>query len=145
MGSINTSRWLLSGLLAGILIWIFEGAASTLFMKDMKAALESHGLSMEMTGPTIVTSLAVSLIAGLTLMFFYAACRPRFGPGPRTAVIVAAGLWVGGYLLSILGYRMLGLFPDGLLMMWGVVGLVEMIVAALVGGWIYREGPASAP
>jgi hypothetical protein len=29
-----------------------------------------------------------------------------------------------------------------MLVMWGLIGLVEFIVAALVGGWIYREGAA---
>jgi len=26
-----------------------------------------------------------------------------------------------------------------MLVMWGIVGIVEMIIAALVGGWIYKE------
>lgn len=56
-------------------------------------------------------------------MFLYAAARPRFGAGPKTAVIVAVAMWAGGYLLSLVGYHMLGLYP---------------------GGWIYREGPAPA-
>jgi hypothetical protein len=34
---------------------------------------------------------------------------------------------------------MLGIYPNGMLVMWGVVGLLEMMVAAMVGAWIYRE------
>jgi hypothetical protein len=143
---INVGRWIASGIAAGILLWLLEGLASTLYIADMEAALEAHNLSMEMNASVVVISLAVSLIAGLILMFFYAAARPRFGPGPKTAVIVAIALWTGGYLLSLLGYQMLGLFPTGLLVLWGLTGLVEMILAALAGGWIYREAyeqPAS--
>jgi hypothetical protein len=81
----------------------------------------------------------VSLIVGFALVFFYAAARPRFGPGPKTAVIVAVALWVGGYLLNLLGYRMIGLFPAGMLVLWGAIGLVEMILAGILGAWIYRE------
>lgn len=143
MSSINTGRWIVSGIVAGLVLWLFEGAASFLYKDDMTAALEAHGMSVETTAGIVILSVVVSLIAGLTLMFFYSASRPRFGPGPRTAVIVAFWLWVGGYLLSLLGYRMLGLFPGGLLATWAVVGLVEMILAALVGGWIYREEAAS--
>jgi hypothetical protein len=54
-------------------------------------------------------------------------------------MIVACVMWAGGYLLSLIGYHMLRMYPTGMLVMWGVVGLVEMNVAALVGGWIYRE------
>ena len=34
---------------------------------------------------------------------------------------------------------MVGLYSGHLLIYWGLIGLVEMIIAALVGGWIYRE------
>lgn len=58
---------------------------------------------------------------------------------------VAVALWLGGYLLSIIGLGMMGIYPTGMLVMWAAVGLVEMILAALLGGWIYRESPAGAP
>ena len=86
----------------------------------------------------------VVIVVGLTLVFFYAAARPRFGPGPRTAIIVAVALWIGGYVLSLLGYQLMGLFPPRLLVLWGGIGLVEMILAGLVGGRLYRE-PEPAP
>ena len=139
MRGINLKRWIAGGVVAGIFIWMIEGAASTLYTNDLRAALEAHGLSMRMDAGVWLTSLAVSLIAGLTLVFFYAAARPRFGPGPKTAVTVAVALWIGGYLLSLLGHKMLGLFPGRVLVLWGAVGLVEMVLAALIGGWIYRE------
>ena len=70
--------------------------------------------------------------------------RARLGPGPRTAVTVAVMLFVGGYMLWLLGYRMMGLFSDGLLLAWGAIGLVEMVLAALLGGYIYREKAPAA-
>jgi hypothetical protein len=144
MGGMDTKRWLLGGLAAGVLIWLVEGLASMLYMDDMKAALEAHGLAMEMSAGAVVTSVLVSLISGLTIVFFYAMARARLGPGPRTAVTVAVVLFVGGYMLSILGIRMLGLFPDRMLATWGVVGLLEMVLAALLGGYIYREKAPAA-
>ena len=86
----------------------------------------------------------MSLIVGLSLVFFYAVARPRFGPGPKTAVTIAVALWIAGYLVSLLGYHMIGLFPTSMLALWGLVGLIEVIVAAMVGGWIYREADVSA-
>lgn len=139
MRGINVGRLIGGGVVAGVIMWVLEGAASALYMRDMTAAMQAHGLSMEMDAGLVLTSIAVSLIAGLALVFFYAAMRPRFGPGPGTAITAAVALWIGGYLLSLIGYQMLGLFPVRLLVLWGAVGLVEMILAALAGGFIYRE------
>lgn len=144
MGGIDVGRWLGGGLAAGALIWVLEGVASVLYMDQMEAALSAHGLAMEMSVGTWVITVAVSLLVGLTLVFFYAAARPRFGPGARTAILVGFVLWFGSYLTSILGYGMLGLFPAGMLVAWGAVGLVEVVLASLLGGWIYREDAAVA-
>jgi hypothetical protein len=139
MYGININRWLLGGLVAGVIMWLAEGAASMLYMADMEAAMTAHGLSMTAGTGTVLISLAVSLIAGLVLVFLYAAARSRFGPGPKTAAKMAVVMWLGGYLLSILGYKMMGLFPDRMLMLWAVVGLAEMVVASIAGAWVYHE------
>jgi hypothetical protein len=33
----------------------------------------------------------------------------------------------------------LGLYPDDLLVKWGVQGLVEMVIAGVAGAWVYKE------
>jgi len=139
MGGINVKRWIMGGLAAGVVMWVIEGAASQLYIGDMEAAMTAHNLSMDMSAATMATGLIVSFIAGLVIVFFYAASRPRFGPGAGTAVKVAVALWFGGYLLSLMGYDMMDLFPNSLIVLWAVIGLVEMIIAAMVGGWLYRE------
>jgi hypothetical protein len=144
MGGINVGRWIAGGIVAGVIMWVVEGAASIVYMGDMEAALEAHGLGMELTAGVMALTVVVSLVAGLVLVFLYVAARPRFGPGPKTAVIVAIAMWIGGYLLSLVGYQMIGLYPSSMLIMWGLIGLIEMIVASVVGGWVYRE-PGIAP
>jgi hypothetical protein len=144
MSGINVGRWIGGGALAGVLMWLVEGLSAMVYQKDMEAALTAHGLSMEIGSGTFLISVAASLIAGLALVFFYAAARPRFGPGPRTAILVAVVLWAGGYLLSMLGYHLLGLFSDRILFLWGATGLIEMILGCLLGAWLYREGSAPA-
>jgi hypothetical protein len=81
----------------------------------------------------------MSLLVGSVLVWLYAAARPRFGPGPKTAAMVAVAFWLGGTVTSLVGYRMVGLYPDSLLLQWGAIGLVEVILAAMAGGWLYRE------
>lgn len=141
MGGINVGRWLAGGIAAGAFMWIVEGLATVLYVEEMQAVLEAHELAMMSEAGALVLSLGVSLIAGLTLIFFYAAARPRFGPGPKTAAIIGVAYWLGAYVLSLLGYRMLGLFPGDMLLLWATVGLVEIVLAAMLGGWIYREEP----
>lgn len=139
MSSINVGRWLAGGVAAAVVIFAVEGVASVFYLDRMMASLADHGLGMEMSGSAMARTVMVSLVSGLVLIFFYAAVRPRFGPGPRTAILVAVFLWLGGSFLSLVGYQMVGMYPNGMLVMWGIVGIVEMIIAALVGGWIYRE------
>lgn len=139
MAGINLARWLAGGVTAGVVIWILEAAAGMFLMADMEAAMAAHGLAMDMGATTMAFSILVSLMVGLTMIFFYAGIRPRFGPGPKTAVIVAFVYWLGGYVVSLIGYHMLGLFPLAMLATWAGLGLVEMVVAALAGAWMYRE------
>jgi len=139
MRGIRIGRWIGGGLAAGVVMWLLEGLANLLYAADVQAALDAHNLTVTMSGAAMATSLAVSCLLGIVLVFFYAAARPRFGAGPTTAVIVAVALWAGGPLLALVGYGMLGLFPSHLLLVWAVLALAELIVAALVGGWIYRE------
>jgi hypothetical protein len=140
MSGINFKRLLLSGLLAGLVIWLVEGAGAVfLYMELLESRLAELGLSMEMSGFHMAVTVLVSLLVGYTLMFFYVGVRPRFGPGPRTAVLVAVALWLGGYVVALLGYFLAGIYPNHLLVQWGAVGLFEMVVATLLGGWVYRE------
>ncbi len=144
MGGINVARWLASGFAAAVIIFLTEGIASVFYMEEMEASLEALGIAMEMSASNWILAILVSLILGMVIMFFYVAARPRFGPGPKTAILSATVLWFGGTLLSLIGYQMIGLYPTGRLVGWGVVGLVEMNLAALVGGWIYREEEAAS-
>ncbi len=139
MGGIKVGRWLAGGIAAGLLIWVLEGVGSVLFMEEAQAALEAHNLSLDLTAGFMVMTVLVSLLTGLVLVFFYAAVRPRLGPGPKTAVIVGVVVWLAGYFLSLVGYGMLGLYATGILVKWGAVGLLELILGALLGGRIYRE------
>ena len=139
MAGINLRRLVAGGSAAGLLIWALEAAASLLYLDGMTAALEAHDLAVSMSATKIFLTIALSLLSGMTLVFLYAAMRPRFGRGPRTAVIAGVVMWVGAYLFSLAGYAMIGLYPPSMLVTWGFIGLAEMVTAAVVGAWVYRE------
>lgn len=147
MRGINVGRWFAGGIVAGIVVWIIEGLASMIYMDETVAALDAVGLSMPAMGVGMfVLTILISFLIGLVLVFFYAAARPRFGPGPRTATLVAFIFWMGSYLVSLVGYAMIGLYPPRLLFLWGAISIVEVVAATVVGAWIYREAqPEAAP
>lgn len=139
MGGINVGRWILGGLLAGVIFNLFEFAGSMMFREKWEAAAAAHNLPTE-GSPLYVL---MGFIAGLVAVWFYAAARTRFGPGPGTAVKVAVVYWIGGYFMAMLAYCAMGLFPAGLLVPWGIISLIETIVATVAGAWLYREAPVA--
>ena len=54
-------------------------------------------------------------------------------------MLIAVVFWLGGYLIWMLGFLFIDVYSTSMLAKWGVIGLVESIVAALAGGWVYRE------
>lgn len=68
--------------------------------------------------------------------------RPRFGPGPRTAVIAGITIWLAGYVplsMSLLNRELLTGSELWISLSWG---LAEACIATLAGAWIYRERAA---
>ncbi|MEW5914802.1 MAG: hypothetical protein AB1762_00285 [Gemmatimonadota bacterium] len=139
MRAINWQRVLLGGVVAAAVLWLLESAASFLYLDKMQWALRAHDLVIEPSRWLAVASVLIALLTGLTMMFIYAAVRPRLGPGPRTATLVACVLWLGGYVPSLLSYDMIRIYPREILLQWGLVGLLEMIIASTVAAWLYRE------
>jgi hypothetical protein len=144
MGKINWSRVLLGGLLAGLAINVVETVSGMVYMDDMKASLEAHGLSMNESAAMMIFWVVYGFVWGIAAIWLYASVRPRYGAGPKTAVITGVGFWFIGYFLPMIGWSSIGLYPASMLTTWTLLGLVEMIVATLLGAWIYKEGEAAA-
>lgn len=141
---MNANRLLMGGVASGAVMWLLESLASQMYQNDMLTALRSHELALDVMGSAWFWSVVIALLIGLTMSFMYVAMRSRFGPGPRTATLVASVLWLGGYVPALIGYDMIGLYPRRLLMQWGIVGWGEMVVGCIVSAWIYREATPAA-
>jgi len=139
MGKINWGRVILGGLLAGVVVNVFEGAAGMLWEQEYQAAMTALGKTMEMSPVLMAYFLGFGFVYGIFAVWFYAAIRPRFGPGPKTAACAALAVWFIGYLAPTLGYIMLDLFPAPLMTKALVVGLVEIILGTQLGAWLYKE------
>ena len=138
MGKINGARVILGGLAAGVIINISEYLLNGVILaKDMDAAVSS--LNRQMGGAQIAMFTVWAFLIGMVAVWLYAAIRPRYGAGPKTAITAALAVWCLGYLLAAVTPLALKLFPVSVMIIGLVVGLVEVIVATLVGAKIYRE------
>lgn len=96
-----------------------------------------------MTPGALVVFVIWGFLAGISAIWLYAAARPRFGPGAKTAALTGFAFWIFAYALPTLGNWALGLFPKRLLLFGVIVGLVEVILASVAGAWLYKEESAA--
>lgn len=140
MGQINWSRVVLGGLVAGLVMNISEFIMTVpvVLGTQMQAELTQRNLP-RMGGGTIAFYVVMAFILGILTVWLYAAIRPRYGPGPKTAVRAGLTVWFLAFLRSRLGLVALGVFSSQLMVFAAVWGLVEMILASLAGAWLYQE------
>jgi len=140
MGKINVPRIISGGILAGLIINIFEGVAGALyFQKEWDAAMRALNKPVTMGATQMSVFWIWGFLMGISMIWLYAAIRPRFGAGPKTAVIAGLLMWFVGYLLSMVPPIVMDLFPANLMMGSIALGLVEVLVAAQAGAWLYKE------
>jgi hypothetical protein len=145
MGKINMGRVILGGLVAGLVLNIVDSIAyGVVLAADFEAAMRDLGRG-PIAASQILWFVIVDFLYGILLVYLYAAIRPRFGPGPRTAVIAGVLVWVGAALLHTLAEMPMGLIPTRLAVIGLVIAMVAFPVAAVVGAWLYKEGEARAP
>ncbi len=86
MAKINWGRVFLGGLLAGLVINIFEYVTNGVVLAaDWDAAMRALGRHLPMSA--IAVFVVGGFISGIAAIWLYAAARPRFGAGPKTAVL----------------------------------------------------------
>ncbi len=141
--AINTKKVIVAGLAAGVVMNIFDFLVNMMLGEQMKAAANNFkpGLGdamATMTGSVMVGYIVMDLVIGMLLAYLYAAMRPRFGAGAKTAIIAALILWIFGTIISS-NYLVMGMMSRSLWLTFGLVYLVMLVVSALVAGALYSE------
>lgn len=143
MSKMNMTGVVLGGLLAGLVINIGETILNTVVIgEQMNAQLARFNLP-PMTGGVIGVFVSLCFLLGIATIWLYAAIRPRFGPGPKTAVIAAALIWFCAYLFPGVVQVAMGLFSAQLTAVALLWGAIEIGIAAVAGAYVYKE-PAAA-
>jgi hypothetical protein len=140
MSGINTGKVITGGLVAGIVMNVLDFAGNYVMRADFMANTTRLGLdpaSMESTS-AIATWVVIDLLMGITIIFAYAAIRPRFGAGPKTATIAALVMWFGVGLI-LFGMASMGMLDMPLFWKATAISLVNLIVSANAGAALYKE------
>ncbi len=139
MAGIRTGRVVSAGLVAGLIINIGETILNVpLAGEELAQALQARNLP-PVGGGAIAYFVVMCFLLGILMVWLYAAVRPRLGPGPKTAVIVAVLAWFMTLAWSGGAQVAMGIMPLNLTLFGLVWGLVEFLIASLVGARLYRE------
>jgi hypothetical protein len=145
--AVSTNKVLLGGIAAGVVLNAIDFVVNTYILgARMKAATDAFkpGLSEQMmTGSAIASYVIMDFALGVVLVWTYAAIRPRFGPGLRTATYAAVLFWILGAIFNI-GYLHMGMMSTGLWLAFAFIELVSFFLAAWVGAKLYTEEGALA-
>ena len=141
MGSVNWARVILGGLVAGVIINLFEFLLNGVIVaKEMEMAIRALG--RQMGGVQLAMFSAWAFLVGIFAVWLYAGIRPRYGAGWRTAARAGFAVWCLGYLLAGVTPLAMNLFPARVMVIGLAVGLVEVTLATVLGASLYREEAA---
>jgi hypothetical protein len=140
MGKINMQKVLVGGLIAGVVLNAIDFVLYGIVLKDQMAAAMTALGKPPITSAQMPWFVVLDFVAGIFLVWMYAAVRPRFGPGPGTAVKAGLAVWFVMGLLNTLFMWPMGLMPQNLMITTLLVTLVEFPLATVIGAKFYVEG-----
>lgn len=138
MGKINFARVFLGGLLAGLILNIFEYVLNGVVFASQWNDFEKM-LGRQMRPGAIPFFVVASFVMGIGMVWLYAAARPRLGPGAKTAALTGLAFWVFAYAIPAADGVMASLQPGRLTATVTLILLVGTILASLCGAWLYKE------
>src|SRR5262245_6886907 len=132
-------RVVLGGLLAGLIINISEFILNgVVYANEMNAAMAA--LNKPPVAPSMIAwFVLLGFGLGVVTVWLYAAIRPRFGPGVKTAVCASLMIWGLAYLYPNLFMIITNILPSGLMTVATIWGAVEIVIAGIAGAWLYTE------
>jgi len=140
MGKINLGRVILGGFVGGIVTNLIDMVVN---VPVLGAAWKAETDALHLTHMTsagmsacgwIVSDFLITWIA----VWLYAGIRPRFGPGPGTAIKAGLAVWaLTGIAYSAFAFN--GLYSQSLTLQSSLGGLVAKVAGTWLGAMIYKE------
>ena len=141
MGKISVKGVLLGGIIAGIVLNAYDFLMYGVVLRaEFEAAMTAIGKTMDPNA--IYVFIAIDFLFGIWAVWLYAAIRPRFGPGPRTALIAGLFMWIGFGVLHAVSEAPLGIFTTSMMVKGVGTALVAWPLAIMAGARLYSEPAA---
>ena len=140
MGKINWGRVILGGIVAGIVMNVIDYVVNVplLGARWMSETTLLHLTNAPSAGASALGWILSDLVLGLLTVWIYAGFRPRYNPGPLTALRAGFAVWaISGIAYSCLCF--MGLYSHALVFHSAVGGLVAKLLGAWVGAMLYSE------
>jgi len=141
MAGMNTGRIIGGGLAAGVVMNVIDFLVNVVWLGsrwNAQTEMLHPGLAATVETRSMAGWIVYDLLIGLATVWLYAGIRPRFGPGPRTAVIAGLASWAISHV-SFASYWFSGFYTWRLVAASTAGGLVACLLGAYVGGMIYKE------
>ena len=136
---MNYARIVLGGLVAGLVLNVGEFVLNEFLLKEQMTEMFRRFNIPEPSGTFIAVAVILTFALGILMVWLYAMIRPRYGPGPKTAICAALVIWfIVCFYMNIL-YGVLFGMSTSLIAIGMVWCLIEYCLAALAGAWVYKE------
>lgn len=143
MGKINMGRVILGGLVAGLVADLLAYLVDGVMLASRWAAGMAALGKGAFTPGQMVWFDVLGVVTGVVAVWMYAAIRPRFGAGVKTAIYAGVAVWILGWLVPNAGFMYVPhLFSRHLTLYTTLGGIVEIVLGTIAGAALYKETPA---
>ena len=135
---INVKSFIASGTAAGITIIIVGIGLVPILGNRMDIALEKLSVP-PLSNAAMAYFGTTSFLLGMAIMWIYALVHQNFKTSFRAAFTIALFFWFFTYFWSNAALVAYGFLPWGIAVIGTVYGLIELILAGIIGSKIYRS------
>src|SRR5436309_16013206 len=101
MSKMNVSRILIGGVVAGVIMNIGEAALHAgILGADADRLYKTLNVPAPSPAANVPFLAGATFLLGFVAVWIYAAIRPRFGPGAKTAIFAGLSVWALSHIWS---------------------------------------------
>ena len=136
---MNYAKIAVGGIVAGIICFVGDGIVHGVLLQSKWMEI-ANTLHLPQGGSGGYEYFSVyDLAKGVASVLLYAMIRPRFGPGPRTALIAGLLTWALVLPIPLCGLIPIHFFGRKFALLWSIYGIFPVVIGAVAGSWLYRE------